>query len=115
MSTNFSFIARCEDTIITPEKTLLILTYEVCSVLHATLEKREEFAESELADCASMLRLFCELERIDFNGKEMMNISDDVTIHPRTLSGAVHQLIILHGKLVQAFHYRDMFGPKSGK
>ena len=99
----FSFLTHSV-TQLTPERTLVILTYEVGAFID-TLGKSRDFGRTELSDIVSMTRMFCEQVGVDY----------DALLEPFDPIGRFNVELILKlavslGKLAQSYHYTNMFG-----
>lgn len=83
-----------------PEQTLLILTYEIAKVVQCDEAGGgvgyNGHALTEMSDVISMLRYFCEQISAEFNA--LSSDSDSKS------------LVVSLGKVVQAWHYTNVFG-----
>lgn len=100
------------------EQTLLILTYEVQKVLQCEEDAELEgsvgyngHALTELSDAISMIRYFCEQLSIDYltlhaHATLSTNVVDKWVVAQQLPS----RLSVYLGKVVQAYHYTNVFG-----
>lgn len=98
------------------DKTLLILSYEASKVANCALEI-QLYGErgytsamlTEISDCISMLRYYCELTGQDLEEPNTSIKGEElkVWIDSKQLEGRIYTAV---GDLIRSYHYNTMFG-----
>lgn len=99
-----------------PEQTLLILAYETAKVEQCALDAAikgelgyKAAQLTEIADSISMLRYYCEMQSIDYEGPNSIIKDGDLRLWDasKQLEARVH---VAAGTLIQSHHYNNIFG-----